>query len=242
MSTFNTAQWGGFGGNEAIQSVTGDQIIHDALRDLTVLRPGQTASDDVKTECLRQLNRLLDSWNTDRLMTPGVSRSEYALSAGVATYAFGRPMRIEGAAIVSSGGTQEIPIDLLSFDQYSRGLSGVYSDNAFPLATFYVQPTPISADTLVLYTWEPFPGFDDLETQYAFPPGYALAMEYCLAMQIAPRFSIPNFIKGNPLYDQISRTANETKARIKSLNAPMPVMQCDPALVGSWNFNIYTGR
>lgn len=238
-SQFNSATWGGFGSAGSVQSTTARGLIYKALRALTVLRSGQTASDDVIDDSLNALNDLLDSWNTERLTCPALSRSEYVLTVGDSRYEFGRPMRIEHASIL--GTDTEYEVKLLSSGQWSRGENGIYNDNSFPLATFYVRPAPAVADTLVLYTWEPFPGFNDLDTEYSFPPGYIQALKFGLAHTIAP-MHVYLMKSPNAMLASIEKQAMDSKAKLLSLNAPITVMQCDPAIVGPLGFDIYSGR
>jgi hypothetical protein len=119
----------------------------------------------------------------------------------------------------------------LGESDWSSGAAGLYNDHASELSTFYLRPSANTGDRLVLYTWEPFTGFgDDLDAAVGFPPGYARALRWNLASEMAPSFislvKIPQ-----PLLDTIERKAVESKGRIKAANTPLVTLQCDASLV-----------
>jgi hypothetical protein len=243
-SAFNTALWGG--GVPAGTVVTsGRALVYGALRLLGVLRPGQTASDASHDDGLAWLNELVDSWATERLTVKVVARSLIAMT-GAASYAAG-PHRIEHAGYVDTAGTER-PLGILTLEQWGRiGLksqsgtpASIYPEATFPEATIY--PWPVPADgSLAIYQWQPLEALADLDTEYAFPPGYALALRFCLAAQIAPAFIVICKIP-QPLLDSIEAKAADYKGKIKSLNVPILDLRCDDALIDRGSrFDIVSG-
>lgn len=250
MAEFNTALWGG--GAPLLQgvTVTAGSIIYGALRLLTVLRPGQIAGSDSLADGLVLLNEMIDSWNTERLVVHAIARSVYDLTPNQGTYTLGigggfdavRPQRIDHAGLIS--GESEHPVDILNTGQWAGIVSKrqhgspckLYCDGAYPLINLELNPVPSAADQLALYTWQSLEGFADQDTEYAFPPGYALALRYGLACVMAPAFIVIAKLP-QPLLNMIEAKAADYKAKIKSLNAPVMTLQCDASLGGFTDYS-----
>lgn len=246
MPQFNTAQWNGTGPTGSLSATA---IIYDAYRRLGVLRAGQSTSPEAMDDALSSLNDLVDSWNTERLTIYAITRNLYDLTAGEQTYTLGdlevdggkRPQRLEAVRIVYSGSTVETPLEILTLEQWGGGRRGVYFDTAFPVGQLHLSPAPASGDRLALYYWSLFGAFQDLETTYDFPPGYALALKTNLALLLAPMARIHTKVD-QPLYELIERQAAESLAKIKALNIQPILIGVDPALIGRGYFNISTGK
>lgn len=248
---WNEPLWGG-GSVTPERYVTGGGLCYGALRLLGILRTGYTSNPEMQADALIELNDMLDSWHTEKLTVPAMERAVYALIPGQAAYTIGRldtasypgvprPQRIERAAKILAGDTAETPIDVITLEQWAAGRNGLYSDQAFPLATLNLRPTPTTDDTsLVLYTWAELGGFSDMVTPKYVPPGYALAIRYNLAVQLAPAMAIHT---KSPivLRDEIIRQAAEYKGRIKSHNITPILMDVDPALLSRPGFDILRG-
>ncbi len=114
----------------------------------------------------------------------------------------------------------------------------LYNDYASPLSNLYLWGIPIAPAAMELYTWEAIPQVEDPTDVILLPPGYRRALTYNLAVELAPRFS-----KGQ-LSPIVLSTAIESKAAIEALNAPSPVLDCDPALLHGRrsNFNYLIGE
>jgi hypothetical protein len=218
--------------------MTGSTLIYDALRDLGVLRAGQTAADETIADALRTLNQIVGSWNTERLVVSAIAREVYDLTAGESTYYLGddggdstRPTRIERAGYILAGDTadDEYPVDVLTLAQWAEGHNGVYNDTAAPVATFYVRPTPETADQIVLYVWATLAAFD-LDTEVTLAPGYEIALRFALAQTLAPSMVAHTKLTA-PLLADIRDQARKTKGAIKSANVTPIYLRADSALL-----------
>lgn len=117
----------------------------------------------------------------------------------------------------------------------------LYFDGGFPIGNIHIEPAPQQGDRLVLYTWQQFGSFETLGTEYRFPPGYLLAMQFNLARQVAPAFATLMAKGSAVLLPSIEAQAREYIGWIKSANIQTPELSCDEALVRrSWD--TYSGR
>jgi hypothetical protein len=192
---------------------------------------------------------MLDAWSADRLQVFTVSIQTFPLTPGQQTYSMGtggnfnvtRPAKIDRASIVSLTNPSqplELDIDVYS-DQDWQAIpvknipstlpQGVYPDDGFPLNNLSFWPIPSVAVNTILYTWTALTEFPDLVTDITFPPGYAEALRYNLAVRLMAE------MPGN--YNQVTAgittgLATESLARIRSMNLPTVESQIDPALSG----------
>ncbi len=235
-------------------------IINTALRLVGQMgAPVRGAASTQLTEGLAVLNSMLDSWNTERLIVWVIPRNVYNLTALKQTYTLGpggdfnqvRPPRIERAGLISTANvTQplELPLEILTFHQWQTKVPVknvnsslpfyLYPDMAFPLINCNFWPLPsISGLQVALYVWQTIAAFATTGDTVAFPPGYQRALEYNLAVELAPRYP------KHTLHQLVIANAIESKAKIKSLNTPIEDAVCDPALVATGRiFNWITGE
>ena len=253
MSLWNSSIWNASCGAMAngTRPLTARRLIYDAYRALGVLRPGQLTSPEGHDDALGVLNDLVDSWNTESLMIPALKRDVYALVPGVGAYTIGpggtlggeRPQRIVSAALVScgcgcgcaGGGCTQLEIGR-SFGECHVGC-GIAVNYGYPDIDISINPPPASGQALAIQSWGMLSGFADLETTYGFAPGYALALRWSLAQQLAPLALIMMKIPNN-LLQVIEQRAIDAKAAIKSFNSsPPPELKADS--VGT-RYNVYT--
>jgi hypothetical protein len=259
MAQFNTtlwnqSLWNGGSSSGVISGVTAQRLIYDAYRALGVLRPGQGTSPEGHEDAFGLLNDMVDSWNTESLMIPSLRRDVYPLTAGVGSYTLGpggtlagdRPQKAGSAALVtcgcgcgcSGGGCSQL--NLLSGWSDCSCNSGIYIDNAYPDVHVHISPAPLAGQSLALQSWQTLTGFADLTTTYGFPPGYALALRWNLALQLAPAALIMMKIPQN-LLQVIEQRAVESKAAVKSFHSsPPPVMRMPAGLECCGGYDIYT--
>lgn len=228
----------------------GGDLIASSLRLIGVLASGETASGPIIADSQLVLQQMVDSWQADRLMIFTINIAEFPLVPGQQTYTYGtggnfnaaRPARIERASIVSltnpaqplelnipiytdKDWQQQIPVKLIN----TTLPQVLYDDGSFPLRNLSFWPIPTVVVNTRLYSWLQLTTFTDLTTDILFPPGYAEALRYNLAMRLIAEMP-GNF---NPI--MISTTlqlANESLARIKAMNLPVVEASCDDALVG----------
>jgi hypothetical protein len=136
-----------------------------------------------------------------------------------------RPTAIESANIVATveGASARFPMKIIGQNEWaSQETYGdqsiipkkLYYDQAFPLATIYLFPTPATNTHLEIYTWTPFTQFATLGDTLAMPPGYLRALSYNLAVEIGAAF-------GLQIPAAVLTIAEGSKAAIEALNARM---------------------
>ena len=204
---------------------------------------------------LQVLNAMLDSWLAERLMTFSILISTFPLTPLQQTYTCGpggnfnmtRPAKIDRISIVSLLNPLqpiELAIPMLSEQEWQQIVVKnipttlpleVYDDAAYPLRNLSYWPIPTIAVNTILYTWQQLTQFPDLVTDLQFPPAYAKAIRYNLALDLAPEFGVSQI---NPL---VVEQALESKGIVKSINMPIVQSYCDSALVGEGGrYNYYS--
>lgn len=208
---------------------TGLQVVTDSLKLLGVVAGHEVPTSAEQQDAFARLNELIDSWGT-HAQTLLVSRRDIVtLVAGQQTYTFGaggdfptlpRPMALDGATILTGTPGVEIPVAVLTGQEYGavpiKTLSGalVTLVSFAPLMTgaeLWVWPVPTATQTLVLYTAEPVAQFPDLVTPVALAPGYAKALRTNLALELAPEF-------GRVVDPLVLSLARESLADVKRAN------------------------
>jgi hypothetical protein len=232
-----------------------------ALRLLGVIDAAATPSAEDNQTAFVALNDMIDDWATQRQTIYQLKRSVFPLVAGQATYTLGfggqwdivRPVWIDRASVIpeNSGagntGPMEIPIGApLDIAEFQR-ITIKTAQSAFPqcvywdrnwvngLSTVQVYPVPTSSNSaIVLYTPVAVTEFPDMSTKFTFPPGYARAIRYGLAMELAPEY-------GMPPSESIRSGFTQAFANIKRANNAPIEASFDAALVGiRGRYNVYT--
>jgi hypothetical protein len=230
--------------------VTLRDLVRSSFRLIGVLHEGQGPNSDDITDSLVVLNAMISSWSIDRLNIFDIQSNTYNLAANQQTYQIGagapdfnapRPVRIDRAAVVyapNGGYAPELPLGMLSVREWediriknipSPIPTSLYYDNAFPYANLNLWPIPTITLPLILYTWQALTGdftSGGLDTALSFPPGYEDAIRYNLAVRLAPEWQ-------KELREDVVEAARASKMYIQSLNAPAPVLLCDPAIAGN---------
>jgi hypothetical protein len=194
---------------------------------------------------------MFDEWQADglKIFTENINTFPFVL--GQQTYTLGtggnfnmpRPAHIKRMGVqILSNPTQpsEVPITMLDVDGWAnvrvKNISGsyplfCYADYAFvgnpPLMTLFFWVIPGLACNCVIYSWQPITAWPDLSTtDLIFPPAYAQAIRFNLAVLIAAEFKAPQ----DPA---IMLTATNSLASLKDQNLPAPILRCDPGLSGT---------
>lgn len=231
-------------------------LIKSSLRLIGQLGPGRAPNASETADALFVLNGMIEAWNTESLAIYNTRADQYPLTAGKQSYTIGtggeinapRPVQIERANVVLTmvaGPDYSVPLELLTDERWSaipvKALQSsipraLYYDNAYPLANISLYPVPTTTPKLELATWQQLTGFATSSDTVAFPPGYADAIRYNLAVRLAPEW-------GKVPRPDVLALAVDSLAKIKTLNGETPELRCDPAVTCNRSaFNILTGR
>lgn len=230
-------------------------LIAGSMRLIGAIATGETPAASEQADGLVALNDMLDSWSTEGLTVFDKVREEFSLVANQASYTMGvagnfntsRPLRIENAGLILETSTPEVetPIRIINQDEWAaisqKDLTSdyptrLYIEWANPLAVLFPWPVPTAANSLALYSWKPLTAFAGVATSVAFPPGYAKALRYCLALELAPEF-------GKQIDPAVVQQAMDSKENIKRMNIKPNYLSCDPGTLNNREFfNILTGE
>jgi hypothetical protein len=208
---------------------TGTSIISGGLRICGQLRgAGHGASASELAEGLVSLNGLFGEWSADGVGLYQIVRETCSLS-GAASYTIGatgsinstRPLRFLSAEVLASSGARQA-VRICSAEEWSQILDDsrtgdladlLYVDYGFPLTTMRIWPKPGSG-TLIVNTLKPLSEVAAVGDTVTLPPGYEEALEYGLALKLAPRYQ-------RTLGPEVVAMAERSRAAIARTNAQL---------------------
>ena len=221
-------------------------FITKALRRLGAVAPDETVSATDISTGMDVFNDLIDSWNTERLAIYTVVNQSFTLTSGKQTYTMGsggdfnvaRPPQIErGVLQVTTvpNAPFEIPLESYTDQQWAairmKSIGNTYpqvfyDDGAYPLRSISFWPIPDVNQNFICWYWSPLTQATSSSDTLTFPPGYARAVNWNLALELAAEYP------GAANVGLVANAAMEAKAKIRSLNSAnnVPFMACDPAL------------
>jgi len=236
-----------------MSTLTGEDLVTDALTDLAVLGVGRSLNDRDGTLALRYLQELIDSAELDRRVIYTVLRSSYTLVADTASRTIGpsgnyvqaRPIFLASATVKRVGEDLESPLHIMSRQEYlyyhDKTLTSEVPDSIFmeptvTNATLFFIPVPTTAATLVVGTPTALTGFSDLTTEYTFTPGYQEWFRLLLRNKLARPF-------GKALTADMRDEERMAWKRLERVNDPgPPPMRNDYAPQGGGGYLIESGR
>lgn len=228
---------------------SGGYIVNAALLQLGIIRVGQTAATTELNDGLQMLNRLVDSWSTERLLLPVVGAQYYSLSTAKSVYSVGpsapdfpgpRPLRIDSANFLQllyngAGTSFSSPLRLIGESEFqaivdktaSSDVSELlYYSPSTPNGSFFLWPIPnvVTDCQLQANIWTPLSQFPDLVSDVALYPGLEMALVFNLAVMLEP-----DMVAAKLSQATIAEAA-EAKTRIAKLNALMLPQMPDAAI------------
>lgn len=237
--------------------MTGNDLIASSCRLIGVLSSGQTLPSDIATDAKLVLNQMLDSWDADRLTVFNITIAQFALVPNQQVYTYGiggdfngaRPAKLYRASIVSLTNPSqplELPIPIYTDKDWQESIpvknidtslpQGVYDDGAFPFRNLSFWPIPTVVVDTRLYGWTALTKFDDLTTDHTYPPGYAEALRYNLAVRLIAE------MPGNYNAIMVPTTlelARQSLERVKTINLPDIQSNIDPTLLTKGGYYNY---
>ena len=205
-------------------------IINTSLTILGVLAAGETPAPEDQTYSLAVLNTLLENWNVQGLQIFNLTNVQKPLTASKQAYTMGtggdfntqRPVRIEAAGIIRGG--VRTPLHLLNAQEWAIELSRsaqdilpqkLYNDNSFDSSgrtTLFFLPIPSDNNcTVDMFVWAQLGDGFALGDPVSFPPGYLKAIQYNLAVDLAPAF-------GRPVDPTVAAIAAQSVQQLRAVN------------------------
>lgn len=235
--------------------MTALDIIKGSLRLIGAIAGGETPSASESADAFSSLNDMIDAWSNDGLMIYQNARESFALTPSQQVYTIGtggnfntsRPTKLIGAGIeqISGSLTNEIPLKIITIEEWSEiGVkstpsplpSKLYIEDQYPLAKITLWPVPSDASNLILYSVKPLSTFALSSDVISLPPGYARALRYNLAIELATEYGKAI----NPVTEQI---AMDSKNSLMRVNTNPSFMKSDALFITSGKpFNWLTGE
>lgn len=230
--------------------MTAGDLIRAALGKILVLGTQDTlASADLQTG-LDALNLMLDSWQNESLAVYALYQWQNApLTQGVATYTVGpggaindiRPVRITNAFTRY----QNVDYSMIVIDRYQydgiavKTIQGIpqnlFYNRFYPIGTISLYPVPAQSGMSLFFDgYLPIESFADIAETFSLPPGYARAIVFNLAVELAPDYgvSVPR---------EVADIAAKSLGILKRNNQQDAMMRYDPALISpTGNYNVYS--
>jgi len=219
-------------------------LIEDALTQLMVYSPDVILTAEESNTALRALNSLIESLANESFTINTVTKENFTLVGGQATYTFGtggnfnstRPISIEAVttAITGTAGNIDFPVVLVNYDDYAAiSLKTLqtnypqycYADGNYPLNNLTFYPVPSSAIPVTIYSYKQISEFANVTESVSFPQGYYRMLVALLAIELAPSYQVQ-------ASQNIIDIAHQAKRNIMRTNAKSLTMQTDPALIG----------
>jgi hypothetical protein len=188
------AQQGG-----GIVFATPTELITKALEDIGVLGFGSSATPQEINSGLKTLNAMLDMWGVLRENISLRSQEEFILTVNQSIYYIGngavdfdtiKPIKIE-KAFYRDENNADIPIDCsmqegeyaeLPIKNQPGVITRLFYKPSSPFGVISFDAAPMSALTLVTYSWKPIAKISDPNdiTALSYPDGYEAAILYNL--------------------------------------------------------------
>lgn len=213
---------------------TANKIIAHALGALGINAPGDAASADDAALCLTRLNDLTEAWGlsmqnavtTREVLFPvTVSQTSYTIGPALQIN-IARPVRLLPGCYTRIGNI-DYPMDVVDYAQYAAielkdiGPNAwpavIYYDANIPTGTVQVWPRPQVGSVLHLFVSVQVGAFPDLVSDVTLAPGYARALAYNLALEIAPDFE-------RAVGPHLMALANQSLRTLKRVNHVVPTL------------------
>lgn len=208
-----------------------DLLIAAALRVVGGIAQGETPSTDQYTEGAIALNYLIKAWQADGMPLWAIKEYSLTMVSGTRTYRFGEgqtiatpyPLKIISALRRHTSTTTDVPINLITRDQYERisnkTITGLplmlFYDKQRVYGDVYLYPVP---DTTAASDWtcrityqRPYEDFDASSNEPDFPSEWFDALKFGLAERLMYEYGVPSTDKG-------AITAMAMKTKTEALN------------------------
>lgn len=195
-------------------------LVNSALRLLGVIASGETPNTDEAADGFTALQQLLANWSANELTLFGTQTITIPTSNGVASYTPGtRPVKVLNADVLTGGMT--FPVAVVGPDAWATTPDKqdtsprprfLYCDYAYPTAAVQLAPIPNGVFSVRMYCTADLATLASQGTTFDMPEGYAKAIRFNLAVDLAPEY-------GRPVTPELQANAAATKAMLIELNA-----------------------
>jgi hypothetical protein len=198
MSTSGTTTW----------SLQRDTLITAALRKISVLSSGQSATSTQISEAAVSLNAMLKAFQVDGMPIWAIKEYTFPTVAGTSSYNIGpaqtldtpMPLKLIQAYRIAESGDVNVPMRV--YTHYDYELLPVNASSGEPINVFYqpfstygvikLWPTPIDATTSVTVTYQrPFEDMTSTDDDFDFPSYWTEAIIYGLAWRLSADYGTP---------------------------------------------------
>jgi hypothetical protein len=184
---------------------------------------------------------MIDAWNAERNAIFTTRSDDFPFVLGKQAYTLGkggdfnipRPARIDSMSAIllnNPANPVEVPMDMWTVEEWQNNVPvkvvsgtfplGCYDDGGFPLRTLNFWPIPAAVpNSARIYSWQALAA-QTLLSQVTFPPGYAEALRYNLAVRLGAEFAAP-------ASQVVTQIAILGLSRIKTMNAPDLALRSD---------------
>lgn len=184
---------------------TARTIIRNALRDIGAIGMAQTPAPEEEQAAFSILNRMIDAWSIDHLLTYALGWTSFAITSAMTSRTIGvggqvnvaRPPWIGPSSYVRVG-TEDYPLPTLTPDQWARidektlaadRPYGVYYEPSSPLGVLHFYPQ--GDCTVYLNVPTALSQFATVNTDYTFAPGNEDAITLSLSERLCRPFTRP---------------------------------------------------
>ncbi len=215
---------------------------------------GATLDANEAVECLAEFQTFLDSCATERLLAYQIVQDSVALSASTSTLTIGtngtfataRPVKLVDPCFVRDSSGFDTPLEIINIETYGLIVdkdagftvpSRISYDSGFSATstgTLRLYPSPSAGLTLFINSWKQLVTVSTVSHNVALPPGYQLFLESNFAIHLAAGQV--------PVSAETAKIARDSKAMVKGVNLPEPVMRLDSGVaMAGGRGNIFTG-
>lgn len=206
MATSGSTNW----------TVTRNDVIKAALRQINAIATGETPSADEISEASEALNFMVKGWQSEGIGLWLVDTGTITLVADQQSYTMGsggdvsivRPLEIIEARFYNATSENETPMFAISWDEYmsypDKATTGTptnyhYKPN-LSLGVFYIWPVwdDTTSDTIKFSFKTEVEDFDAVADNPDFPKEWFRALKYNLAVELSPEYGkepTPNLIR-----------------------------------------------
>lgn len=245
------------------------EIVTNALIELGVVAPGENPDPSEAQFALIRLNKIVDSWNTQKVYIYGNKLVPFTLVPGLNPHTIGpdpasqgggtaptyqiagpRPVDIANANIILNNVTPVVRNPLTPRDKDWWATQRVqtiqtsiptdyYYNPDWPNGSIFLWPVPNYAYGVEFELQTILQGFNTLGDIFTAPPGYPLALELTLAELCASSFE-------KPISQTLAVAASQARLAVKGLNGGAPRIDLGEFKstsgrpLPSWNY--HTGR